>query len=649
MTDSPLYRLEVAPLTLLPLKRSPLFSYASRTELPVGAILSVPFGKQELRGVVFSCAPFTGRPASWIKEISSVLTRIGLTGKQILLAQEISQEYFTPLGKTLVHFLPHEGKSSLTSTAEPISPLSPPPCLPSSPLLKKLLRPLLRDDQHALTLHPKDRALALAILIAEKQKKGKSKQSCLILVPEILAAELLSAAFSDVGIEHRVLSSALTRKNFLTAWNAARTHGQVFIGTRQSLFAPFTNLKTIIMLDADDDAYKQWDMSPRYDSRRVVSMLARLFRSQLIFVSSFLDTTQTYAKVSLRLKHTDLTSELQLAPLDIINLRLERYRKNYSPLSVASREYIGHALARKEKVVLIANQSGYSKITVCESCKKIFRCPKCQSLLHPEKSGSFTCSVCAYITPLFPSCFECGHLGFKQIGFGTERIEREVRKLFPTARVQRLDKNTLEKKSDRAKIIEDHLTHTSDILIAVPSLLNVLNDTKIRTLVFIDADSMLTWSDFRTDERFALRIFRARLLAGSGGKVFLETFQPENIFLKKLATDSYEHIEQTLREDRELLAYPPFSRLIQVEILRDTRAQADTTVKKLEESLRALPKSEKWRIFIQQASDRHLRGKYAAHILFRVPDGSLPPLLAEWLSTLPQDTFVDRDPLSIHL
>ncbi len=160
---------------------------------------------------------------------------------------------------------------------------------------------------------------------------------------------------------------------------------------------------------------------------------------------------------------------------------------------------------------------------------------------------------------------------------------------------------------------------------------------------------MLTWSDFRTDERFALRIFRARLLAGSQGKVFLETFQPENIFLKKLATDSYEHIEQTLREDRELLAYPPFSRLIQVEILRDTLAQADTTVKKLEESLRALPKSEKWRIFIQQASDRHLRGKYAAHILFRVPDGSLPPLLAEWLSTLPQDTFVDRDPLSIHL
>jgi primosomal protein N' len=160
---------------------------------------------------------------------------------------------------------------------------------------------------------------------------------------------------------------------------------------------------------------------------------------------------------------------------------------------------------------------------------------------------------------------------------------------------------------------------------------------------------MLTWSDFRTDERFALRVFRARLLAGLNGKVFLETFQPENIFLKKLATETYEDIERAQREDRRILSYPPFSRLLTLEISRDTRAQADKTAKKLEESLRALPKSEKWRIFIQQASERYFRGKYTAHILLRIQDDILPPLLLDWLSTLPKDTFVDRDPLSIHV
>lgn len=647
MPDTVLYRLEVAPLTILPLKRSPLFSYSSRIELPVGAIVSVPFGKQKLRGVVFECTVFKTRPASWIKEITSVLTRNGLTEKQILLAQEMSREYFTPLGKTLVHFLSDGIPSELSPASSDRSPSS---NLPPSSQWQKVLAQLLKDGRQFLSIHPRDRALAIALLIEKLQKKkSTSKQSILILVPEIIGAELLASTLSDFGIEHTLITSSLTRKNFLIAWNKARVPGNVFIGTRQALFAPFVNLKTILMLDADDDSYKQWDMSPRYDGRRVVLMLTNLFHAHLISISSFLDTAQTYDKDVSKLSHTDLVSALPLAPLNIINLRLERYRKNYSPLSVESREHIAHALVRKEKVFLIANQSGYSKITVCESCKKIFRCPKCQAILHPEKSGSFSCAMCTYRSPLFPSCFECGHLGFKQIGFGTERIEREMKKLFPYARVGRIDKNTLEKRTAREQLIAHHITDEGDIIIGVPSLLNILGDDKIQTIVFIDADSMLTWSDFRTDERFALRVFRARLLAGLNGKVFLETFQPENIFLKKLATETYEDIERAQREDRRILSYPPFSRLLTLEISRDTRAQADKTAKKLEESLRALPKSEKWRIFIQQASERYFRGKYTAHILLRIQDDILPPLLLDWLSTLPKDTFVDRDPLSIHV
>jgi primosomal protein N' (replication factor Y) len=646
--DSLFYRIEVAPLSILPLKRSPLFSYCSRIEIPVGAVVSIPFGKQELRGVVCARASSKNRPASWIKEISSVLMWDGLTEKQIRLARMISTEYFTPLGKTLIHFLPDGKRLARSHEAVSYPDTGRSPSL-GSPEFKKILPSLFGEGARALTLHPKDKASAIALLIDEYRKRSESQRSILVLVPEILGAELLSSALTVFGIKHTLLTSALTRKSFLTAWDQARIPGTVFIGTRQALFSPFADLGMIIVVDADDDAYKQWDMSPRYDTRRVVPMLSDLFRSRTILLSSFLDTAQTHDRTASRLVHVDLASALPLAPLNIVNLRLERYRKNHSPLSVESREHIGHALSRKEKVFLIVNQSGYSKITVCENCKKIFRCPKCQAMLHPNKSGSFHCAACPYETPLFPSCFECGHLGFKQIGFGTERIERETRKLFPLARVRRIDKNILEKKTARSELIEHRITDSADIIIGVPSLLNVLSDESIRTIVFIDADSMLAWSDFRTDERFALRIFRARLLAGSGGMVFLETFQPENIFLKKLATEPYEEIERVLREDRELLAYPPFSRLIALEISRDTQAQANKTVEKLEKSLRALPKSEKWRIFIQQAPERHFRGKYTARILFRVKDDVLPPSLTEWLSTLPKDTFVDRDPLSIHV
>lgn len=651
MSDAAFYRVEVAPLTILPLKRSPLFSYFSRVEIPIGAVVSISFGKQELRGIVCACGRSKTRPASWIKEVSSVLIRDGLTEEQIQLARMISAEYFTPLGKTLIHFLPDGAKPSRTSLTETVHHDTSRSCIPySSTQLKKTIVPLLKHDRSVLTLHPQDRAAAIAILAEEYRKKTRLKRATLVLVPEILGAELLSSDLAGFGIENTLLTSALTRKHFLTAWKDAGVPGSVLVGTRQALFAPFANLGMIIMVDADDDAYKQWDMSPRYDTRRVVPMLTRIFPdTRVISLSAFPDTTQTHDRIVSRLTHTDLVTSLPLAPLHIINLRLERYRKNYSPLSVESREYIGHALVRKEKILLIANQSGYSKITVCESCKKIFRCPKCQAMLHPEKSGIFSCAACSYETPLFPGCFECGHLGFKQIGFGTERIEREMKKLFPAARIRRIDKNTLEKRSDRARLIEDHITDSADIVIGVPSLLNLLSDEAIRTIVFIDADSMLSWSDFRTDERVALRVFRARLLAGQNGKVFLETFQPENIFLQKLATEPYERIEQTLREDREILAYPPFSRLISIEISRDTQTQANKAVKKLEESLRGLPKSEKWRIFIQQASERYFRGRYTAHILLRIRDDVLPHPLTDWLSALPKDTFVDRDPLSIHL
>ncbi|MBP7811418.1 MAG: primosomal protein N' [Candidatus Moranbacteria bacterium] len=651
MSDAAFYRVEVAPLTILPLKRSPLFSYSSRVDIPIGAVVSISFGKQELHGVVCTCSQMKTRTASWIKEISSVLMRDVLTQEQIRLAQEISSEYFTPLGKTLVHFLPNETKPSQIRPEETIHRDMCRPCFPrSSTQLKKTITPLFKHERSVLTLHPQDRILAIALLTEEHRKKTHSKQTALILVPEILGAELLSSSLTDLGIEHTLLTSALTRKHFLAAWKNASIPGSVLVGTRQALFAPFKDLGMVIMVDADDDAHKQWDMSPRYDTRRVVPMLTQIFSgTRVISLSAFLDTAQTHARIVSQLIHTDLVSSLPLAPLNIINLRLERYRKNYSPLSVESREYIGHALVRKEKILLITNQSGYSKITVCESCKKIFRCPKCQAMLHPEKSGAFSCAACSYVTPLFPGCFECGHLGFKQIGFGTERIEKEMKKLFPAARIRRIDKNTLEKKSDRARLIEDHIANSADIIIGVPTLLNFLSDGLIRTIVFIDADSMLAWSDFRTDERVALRVFRARLLAGHNGNVFLETFQPENIFLQKLATEPYERIEQTLREDREALSYPPFSRLISVEISRETQAQANKAVKKLEESLRGLPKSEKWRIFIQQASERYFRGRYTAHILLRIRDDTLPHHLTDWLSTLPKDTFVDRDPLSIHV
>ncbi len=655
MLKTHFYRIEVAPLTILPLKRSPIFSYFSRQDIPIGSLILIPFGKQELRGVVTTTLPLDTPPAAWMKEVRSLLVPQHLTQEQLTLAQLLSQEYFTPLGKTLVHFVT-EDKKRVTTVSEPISiqyeskyaPCTQAPVsLKPFAALKRTLAPLSLPGQYALTIHPQKRDAALACIIRARLKRLRVRKTVLILIPEIFSAELLSASLIHFGIEHVLLSSTLPKKAFSRAWEQARVSGAVILGTRQALFAPFADLGTILLIDPSDDAYKQWDMSPRYNGRRVASRLAELFQADVISVSPFLDTIQEHAKASVEVKHIDLTHSLPLAPLEIINLRLERYRKNYAPLSIASREYIQHALIRQERVVLIANQSGYSKITICESCKKIYRCTQCQAIVHPEKSGRFSCSVCSMETSLFPSCPECGHLRFKQIGFGTERIEKEIHTLFPSAQVRRIDRNTHSTQSKRSLLVDQHVTGEADILIGVPSLLNVLDDERAKTFVFIDADTFLSWNDFRTDERFAWRVFRARLLAGATGKVFLETFQPENFFFRTLASESPEHLIRVFLQDRKALNYPPFSRLIVLEVLRDTQAQADHDTEKLEKSLRALPESEKWRIFVVRASSRHSRGRYVSYIVFRVPEAILPSQLTDWLSTLPKDTFIDRDPLSL--
>lgn len=636
------YRIEVAPLTILPLQRSPFFTYFSRKPVPDGSLVEIPFGSQELHGIVSHSASLPTRPASWMKEIRSIIIPSFVTPRQLSLAQTISDLSFTSLGRTLTHFVPDI--SLATKKELSFSRNQSKPRFRTS--LKKEIVPLMTPGRHALSISPQDRDEALAFLIKERMK---NKQSLLVIVPEIIGAELLSSSLEQFRIPHFLLTSAVSKKQLSIAWEGTRKKGFVLIGTRQALFAPFVQLDTIILLDTIDDAYKQWDMSPRYDGRRVADLLADSFGADLITFSPFLSVSDTHKKNDKHLSHTDLVAHEILAPIETVNLRLERYRKNYSPLSETARLRIGSAISRGETVVLIVNQSGYSKISRCEECKHIFRCQQCEASLHPEKSGEYICDSCNFRTSIFPNCPNCGHLGFRQIGFGTERVEREVKKQFPKATIRRIDRLSLETKSARSSLIQNHLSESVDIIIGVPSILNHLSSPSIKTVVFVDVDTFLSWSDFRTDEHFFERVFRSRLLAGKNGIVIMETFQPESAFFRKLATETYEHIVQSILEDRSALNYPPFSELIAIEVLRNTTLSANTDVEKLGQAIQALPESEKWRIFIQQAPERRFRGKYIARVLIRVKKILFTKALEKQLRSLPKETFVDRDPLSLHI
>lgn len=649
MDTKTLYRLEVAPLTILSLNKSPFFTYASTVSVPAGSLVSISFGKQTLQGIVFACQILPGIKPSWMKYVSSVLRISFLTPEQCTLAQAISREYFTPLGRVLRHFLPKTTKErkSISPTKKKNTPL---------PRATKEERSYLEKITHA------DRAASidtsyladpkkLWVLIAKQSKK--EKKQILILVPEITLVfpleERLRNYFGDTVV---TLHSKLSPSVFFSSWERIRTgQAQVIIATRQGLFAPFSSLGTIIVTEEQDESYKQWDMSPRYHGKRVATMLASFHKAKLVFASgtpsaeSILKREQgQLAPLSPLMTHPPLASALS-----IINLKLERYRKNFSPLSEALAQAIRDALKRQEQVLLYINRQGMNAFSVCENCKNTFRCQKCEHPLSSTPDGSFRCVSCGYTTSLFPSCPSCGHLSFRHIGFGTEKVQKEVQKLFPQARTVRHDSSTLKTAGTLEKILDDGQKNKIDILIGTQMILKDPPLPKLALIAMIDADSLLLFPDFRADERLFQDLSRAVRQVGKlpTGKVLLQTFHPESAFFQKISTLTSVQFLSAILTDRKDLFYPPYSRLITI----SCQGKTENEVSKKESHITATLKKT-------LPSDCRLRttpirffkkqNRFECDILLRIPVflKGMPEDFVTLFNRIADDSIIDVDPTS---
>lgn len=651
MNSKTLYRLEVAPLTILSLNKSPFFTYASTEPVPQGSLVSISFGKQTLQGIVFECQILPGPKPTWMKYISSVLRVSFLTEEQCTLAQSMSREYFTPLGRVLRHFLPKITKEKKSTVS--IQKTNSTPIPRATKEEKSYVEKITRTDKPASIdtsslADPKK----LWVLIAKQSQK--EKKQLLILVPEITLVlpleERLRSYFGDAVV---TLHSKLSPGAFFSAWEQIRTgHAHVIVATRQGLFAPFLSLGTIIVTEEQDESYKQWDMSPRYHGKRVATMLASLHTAKLLFTSGTPSTETlwkqeqgTLISLSPAMTHPPLGSDLT-----IINLKLERYRKNFSPLSEVLVQALRDTLGRGEQSLLYINRQGMNAFSVCEQCKNTFRCPKCEHPLSGTRDGSFRCVACGYITSLFPSCPSCGHLSFRHIGFGTEKVEKEVQKLFPQAHVVRLDSSTLKTAGTLQKIVEDGQKMKIDILIGTQMILKDPPLPKLALIAMIDADSVLLFPDFRADERLFQDLSRATRQVSKlpTGKVLVQTFHPESAFFQKISTLTSTEFLVGILADRKDLFYPPYSRLITLSCqgktekeVKEKQSRITTTLKKI------LPQDGRLRS-TQSVQFLKKQDRFESEILLRIPASpeALPQDFATLLYRISEESIIDVDPTS---
>ena len=346
----------------------------------------------------------------------------------------------------------------------------------------------------------------------------------------------------------------------------------LILGVRSSVFLPFQNLGLVIVDEEHETSYKQQDPAPRYHARSAAMMLAQQCGAKTLLGTATPSIETYYLAQQGRYGYVTLTqrfADMQLPKIEVVDIKRLKFQKRmkgaFSPRLL---EEIGQALERKEQVILFQNRRGFSSFVQCKKCGWVPRCQHCDvSLTYHKKTNNLTCHYCGKVYPLPPQCPECGNQDFGSIGTGTEKIEEQIKKFFPDARVSRMDLDTAKTRAAYEKIIDEFANFGSDILIGTQMVSKGLDFDNVSVVGILDADTMLNIPDFRSYERSYHTLAQVAGRAGRKnrvGKVILQTRSAESPIIEYVMNNDYAAMFQEQSEERKLFRYPPYYRLIYV-------------------------------------------------------------------------------------
>lgn len=347
---------------------------------------------------------------------------------------------------------------------------------------------------------------------------------------------------------------------------------KLVLGARSALFLPFRKLGLVIVDEEHEPNYKQEDPAPRYNVRNAAIVLARISNATVLLGSATPSVESYYNAVSGKYSLVTIKERyLNLVMPEIILVDIKEQKRKkimrgiFSPLLI---EKIKLALLEKEQVILFQNRRGYYPVLECSSCGWIPRCDTCDvALTYHRISREAKCHYCGKRYKVPPVCPECGNERLEGRGFGTERVEEEVMKFFPQARVSRLDYDTAGYRDQAESIINDFQERRTDILIGTQMVSKGLDFDNVRVVGILLADSILNYPDFRSVERAYQMMAQVSGRAGrknKRGTVILQTRQIDNEVIRQIVRNDYEGMFRNQIEEREQFLYPPFCRLIAV-------------------------------------------------------------------------------------
>ena len=396
----------------------------------------------------------------------------------------------------------------------------------------------------------------------------------IVLVPEIALTPQTAERFERrLGSERvEVLHSHLTGGERAEAWRKIRAGTiDVVVGARSALFAPLARLGCIIIDEEHEGAFKQ-DTAPRYHARTVACERARMNSALLVLGSATpsLESSQAARTAALtQLVLPERVAGRSLPDVIAVDMRSENQEtKKYNYLSRALRKAIRETLDEKDQSILFLNRRGFATVITCVRCGHTEKCSQCDITLtnHKEKDA-LTCHYCGLIKPVPEHCSACGAPGVKFWGLGTERVENEVRRLFPTARVARMDSDTMSRREAYLDTLSAFRKGEIDILIGTQMIAKGLDFPNVTLVGIVLADTSLHMPDFRSRERTFQLVEQVSGRAGrgeKGGRVIVQTYLPNDPALKYATKHDFAGFLMEELGVRKSFGYPPFTHLARI-------------------------------------------------------------------------------------
>lgn len=441
-------------------------------------------------------------------------------------------------------------------------------------VIRPILSSLDEERQETFLLHGVTGSGKTEIYLQAIDHALKQGKEAIVLVPEIsLTPQMVQRFKGRFGSKVALLHSALSVGEKYDEWRKIqRREVQVVVGARSAMFAPFTNVGIIIIDEEHETSYKQ-EENPRYHARDVAIFRGQYYKCPVI-LGSATPSLESYARAQKQVYHllplTERVHSRAMPEVDIVDMREELRRGNRSMFSVRLLEALKDRLAKKEQCVLLLNRRGYSTFVMCRDCGYVATCEHCDiSLTYHRSQHALKCHYCGHEERMPQTCASCGSEHIRFFGSGTQKVEEELTKVLPEARVIRMDIDTTRRKGSHERLLSAFGRGEADILLGTQMVAKGLDFPRITLVGVLAADAMLHIPDFRSAERTFQLLEQVSGRAGRHdleGEVVIQSYTPEHYSIEHVKAHDYEHFFQVEMVHRRQGLYPPYVFMVLINV-----------------------------------------------------------------------------------